>query len=238
MEQSLSNLDDIEDGEQLETNRELELKYHTLENLLRKLMIDQELKNKNVSWELYHVVAQTLFSILLGIRMTINEDVDEILKNYLKKLEISTSEVLNIVKRLSSDLYPQVIEEIGFVAVLISYINSLKEDGINIKLQINGEKKQVHSDKDLLFYRIAEEIIRFVVHELKKDRMKLILSFENGTENKFLFSFQCSQNEIDQQTIENGLEITKKRLEDVDGWSYIQRKKEEMDKWLIEIYIP
>ena len=238
MENLKSTMDKIKKTEIYEKYRILEDEYQHTENLLQKLLINQENEKKNLSWELYHVVAQTLYSILLGIKVTIDSGVDDRLKAYLKKLEKSVEEVLKKVRRMSFDLYPQVIYDLGFVAALTHYINLLKEDGYDIQFKMNGVMKKCHNEKETLIYRISSEIINFIIYELKVNSIKIILSFYEETDNRLFFQFNQEKKACNEKIIRAGLGITQKKIIGWNGKISIRPFNQEMKEWSIEVIIP
>lgn len=229
------NLADIEKNELYEKYRKLEEQYRLSENLLSKIMNEHENQKKHISLELFHVIAQTIYSLLLGIRMTLDSDANEMLKAYLRKLEDSAEDVLGKVKRLSFDLYPLVIDDIGFIAAVSKYLKLQKDTGVSMNLQIYGEKKPVHSEKDLLLYRVIQEVLLLLIYEFKENSIKIILSFYDKPENNFLFSFAKGEKQYNKEVIEAGLIVIRTRLLEWNGKIHIQEKD---DTWLIEAIIP
>lgn len=235
MAEPIPNLADVEKSDLYEKYWRLEEQYRLSENLLSKIMRDHENQKKHLSLELFHVIAQTIYSLLLGIRMTLDSDANEMLKVYLRKLENSAEDVLEKVKRLSFDLYPLVIDDFGFIAAVTNYLKLQKDTGISTNLKIYGEKKRVHSEKELLLYRVIQEVLLLLIYEFKENSIKIILSFYEKPENKFLFFFAKGEKEHNKETIEAGLVVTMKRLLEWKGNIYIQEKH---DEWLIEAIIP
>lgn len=225
-------------GQLNEKYKVIEDQYIFSEKLLRKLINDQESQNKYISQELYHVIAQSLYSILLGLRMTIDSVVDEGLKDYLKKLEKSGDDLLKKIKRLSFELYPLFIEDIGFIAAFKADIKSLKQDGVSIELDINEERENADYEKQLLFYQVTHEILSFIINEVKSERLKIIVTFLEETEDKFLFSFTNGPKPLNKKSIEEGLVLTMKRLVGWNGQINIFNGSQEFDEWFIEARIP
>lgn len=239
MGQPKTNLDDM-DKKKLEDYKFIEEQYIFSEKLLGRLLKDQESQNKYISQELYHVIAQNLYSILLGLRMTIDSVVDERLKDYLKKLEKSGDELLKKIKKLSFELYPLFIEDLGFVAALKANIKLLKQDDVNIELKINNDEGRENDDyeKQLLFYQVTHEILSFIVNDVKSERLKIIISFFEEMEDKFLFSFTNGRKALSEKLIEEGLVLTMKRLVGWNGQISIFKGRKEFDEWVIEARIP
>lgn len=237
MEQYESDSNEVEDNG-FEKYKVYEEQYIFSEQLLTKLLKDQESQNRYVSQELYHIIAQSLYSILLGLRMTIDSVVDESLKGYLKELEKSGDELLKKVKRLSFELYPLFIEDIGFVAALKADINLLRQEGINIKLQINETMETANYEKQLLFYKVTNEIMHYITKEVKADRFKIIISFLEEMEDRFIFTFTNNSKAFNRKSIEDSLVLTKKRLVGWNGEIQILNGGEECNEWSIEAIIP
>jgi signal transduction histidine kinase len=237
MGQVKTNSTDIENNS-VEKFKVFEEQYIFSEKLLTKLLKDQESQNRYVSQELYHVIAQSLYSILLGLRMTIDSVVDESLKGYLKELEKSGDELLKKVKRLSFELYPLFIEDIGFVAALKADINFLRQEGINIKFQINETMENANYEKQLLFYQVTNEIMHFISKEVKSDRLKIIISFLEEMEDRFIFTFTNNSKALNRKSIEDSLVLTKKRLVGWNGEIQILNGGEDCNEWSIEAIIP
>lgn len=238
MAQPKPNTDDME-KKKLEDYKFIEEQYIYSEKLLGKLLKDQESQNKYISQELYHVIAQSLYSILLGLRMTIDSIVDERLKDYLKKLEKSGDELLKKIKKLSFELYPLFIEDIGFVGALKTDIKLLKQDGVNIELNINKEEREsADYDRQFLLYQVTHGILSFIINEVKSEHLKVMITFFEGIEDKFLFSFTNGPAALSEKLIEEGLVLTMKRLVGWNGQIRIFKGRNEFEEWVIEARIP
>jgi signal transduction histidine kinase len=144
-------------------------KLHQSHNQIRKLlgrMIDvQEAERRRISRDLHDDLNQTIATLCLNISrvkrkllMGDTELIDE-----LDQLRETANGLTNEVRRLSHQLHPAVLEHLGLVTALESYIQSFTaEEQIDVQLTAEIGDERVPFETSICLYRVAVEALRNV----------------------------------------------------------------------------
>lgn len=178
-----------------------------------------------ISNELYHEASQTIYSLLLGIRMTLALEMSSALKEYLLELEKNADKSLERIRELAFTIHPLMINDLGFLPTLRTYIAKEEEQyRCKIKLLTNGQMKNPNLEKELMLYRICHESLLYLREKGSKE-MILTIDFDSDTEIKAsIESSLCNWHEekVDVDTIIDQLFFTKKRVESYRGTFQIE----------------
>jgi len=105
--------------------------------LSRRLLSVQEEERKRISRELHDLIAQTLTGINLQLSM-LRSKADSDLKEFNEKIDRTQRLVeksVDIVHRFARDLRPAVLDDLGLVPALQSYLKGfMKDTGIRVSL--------------------------------------------------------------------------------------------------------
>ncbi len=130
--------------------------------LSRQLLSAQEEERKKISRELHDVIAQTLTSInvrLAALRKeaTLNtKGIEQSIERTQKLVEDS----VNIVHRFARELRPTVLDDLGLIPALHSYMKTFQaETGIRVSITAPGTVEKVNGDKRTVLYRVAQEAL-------------------------------------------------------------------------------
>ena len=130
--------------------------------LSRQLLSAQEEERKKISRELHDVIAQTLTSInvrLTALRKeaTLNtKGIEQSIERTQKLVEDS----VNIVHRFARELRPTVLDDLGLIPALHSYMKAFQaETGIRVSISAPGTVEKVNGDKRTVLYRVAQEAL-------------------------------------------------------------------------------
>jgi signal transduction histidine kinase len=130
--------------------------------LSRQLLSAQEEERKKISRELHDVIAQTLTSINLRLA-TLKADVTANTKNLERSIS-STQQLVeqsvNIVHRFARELRPPVLDDLGLIPALHTFVKSFTEDtGVRVSLSAYAAVEEVNGDKRTVLYRVAQEAL-------------------------------------------------------------------------------
>ena len=174
--------------------RDSQQKLHQSHNQIRKLlgrMIDvQEAERRRISRELHDdlnqkiaVLSMSISRVKRNVPMQESELVDE-----LDRLRETANSLTNEVRRISHQLHPAVLEHLGLVTALESYIASFTdEERIDVQLTEDLGTERIPFQVSICLYRVAVEALRNVARHsgaesvavsLKKapDGLELIVS--------------------------------------------------------------
>jgi signal transduction histidine kinase len=144
-------------------------KLHNSHNQIRKLLgrlIDvQESERRRISRELHDDLNQKIATLSVSIsrlKRKIPMQEGELITE-LDLLRESANSLTNEVRRLSHQLHPAVLEHLGLVTALESYISSFTDEE-QIEVQLNAEvgDERIPFQTSICLYRIAVEALRNV----------------------------------------------------------------------------
>ena len=172
---------------QLKATIDIALNRKDLENRLRKsqnrlrqmstyLIRAQEKERKRVALELHDEVGQSLSFLKLrigSITKNLPQDQTE-LRHECKEISDYIVQMLENVRRLSRDLSPRIIEDLGLSAA-IRWLTESSAKHINIEtsLEMDNIDALFIPEAQLTLYRIAQEAITNVVKHAKATRISI-----------------------------------------------------------------
>ncbi|WP_017754202.1 sensor histidine kinase [Calidifontibacillus oryziterrae] len=214
--------------------------YFNTEKMLLRVFDEQEKHKKQVSDELYNVIGQTLYGSLIGLKMALKANIDDSLKEYLTGVIETTNDVLHQVRKLSFELFPLAVEDIGFIEALKSYIRTIDNDNTPIQLIVRGTRIRYELEKEMLFYRICQQTLSLLVEVLYAANLILTITFDELSRGILKFQFQFNEGEtgVTNDLLKEGLAIIHKKIETWSGEMNIYNNSNEFRKWTIEVRVP
>ena len=143
----------------LEKSRQM---HEQLRLLSRQLMAAQEEERKRISRELHDVIAGTLTSInvrLAALKKEATLSTRGLERNIARTQQLVEHSV-NIVHRFARELRPTVLDDLGLIPALHTFMKSFKEEtGIHVSLSAFAAVEQVNGDKRTVLFRVAQEAL-------------------------------------------------------------------------------
>lgn len=162
-----------ESSELLEKSRQFQ---EELRLLSRRVLFAQEEERKRNSRELHDLIAQTLTGINLQLSILKARTVSDT-KEFHKNIEVTQRLVeksVDLVHRFARDLRPAVLDDLGLIPALQSYLKSFMEDtGIRVTLTALAEVEKLDIDKRTMLYRVAQESLSNVVQHAKASQIEV-----------------------------------------------------------------
>lgn len=157
-----------------------------LRHLTHKILTAQEDERREISRELHDEIAQTLTGINVQLANLKREAMVNTkgLKGKIAGTQRLVRKSVGIVHRFARRLRPALLDDLGLIAALNSFINGMQErTNIKIKLTTFSELKDLDVTKRTVFYRVAQEALTNVVrhaeaklvHVVFKSRRKTVL---------------------------------------------------------------
>ena len=130
--------------------------------LSRRLISIQEEERKRISRELHDLIAQTLTGINLQLATLKSKALSD--KNgFNEDIERAEQLVVNSVEavhRFALDLRPAVLDDLGLIPALKSYLNYfMKETGIRVSLSAFAGVENLSNASRTVLYRVAQEAL-------------------------------------------------------------------------------
>ncbi len=147
---------DITNEKRMEEN----LRYY-----LQQITRAQEEERKRIARELHDDTAQLLLSLSRQldnfIRNEENYSREQI--SFLKDIQGQVNKGVQSVHRYAQDLRPSLIDDLGLMAALRSLVKSTREyTEIEINLKVKGKERRLHSEVEMLLYRVIQEALNNV----------------------------------------------------------------------------
>jgi signal transduction histidine kinase len=169
----------LKDGEQ-----KLNQSHTQVRSLLGRLIDVQESERRRISRELHDDLSQKIATLSVAIsrlkrRLPL---ADEEVISELDDLRQKTNSLTNEIRRLSHQLHPAVLEHLGLVTALESYIgNFQEEERIDVRLSAELGEERVPFQTSICIYRVAVEALRNVSRHSGAASAVISLRRENGS---------------------------------------------------------
>jgi len=142
-----------------ETLRESEERLHLLSS---HLLTAQETERKRISIELHDELGQALITLKLrlsSIQRKLRKD-QKVLRDECEYTQGSIEQIIENVRRLSQDLSPYLLENLGLTAAARRLIDDLAKDHkIETSLDITDIDRFISQERQLIIYRIFQEAL-------------------------------------------------------------------------------
>ncbi|HEX5601226.1 MAG TPA: MASE1 domain-containing protein [Pyrinomonadaceae bacterium] len=148
-----------------ESQQKLHQSHNQVRKLLGRLIDVQEAERRRISRELHDDLNQKIAALSINISQ-LKRNVpmpDEALIGELDQLRETANGLTNEVRRLSHQLHPAVLEHLGLVQALESYIASFAlEEQIDVRLSAELRDERIPFQTSIGLYRVAVEALRNV----------------------------------------------------------------------------
>ena len=148
-----------------ESQQKLHQSHNQIRKLLGRLIDVQEAERRRISRELHDDLNQKIAALSINISQ-LKRNVpmpDGALIGELDQLRETANGLTNEVRRLSHQLHPAVLEHLGLVKALESYIASFAlEEQIDVRLNADLRDERIPFQTSIGLYRVAVEALRNV----------------------------------------------------------------------------
>ncbi|OEF96472.1 sensor histidine kinase [Desulfuribacillus alkaliarsenatis] len=171
---------EVKEVENMSLLLELEKKEQVRKTLLKKVITAQELERKRISRELHDETGQLLSSLMLHLRHIKDSGTSEEFDTNIENMRQVISKTINEVKRLSQQLRPSVLDDMGLISAIERVIIDYREVlGIDIDLVVHGEtsEQRITSEIEIAVYRILQEALTNIYKYAKAENVSVILNF-------------------------------------------------------------
>lgn len=155
-----------------------------LRHLTRKILTAQEDERREISRELHDEIAQTLTGINVQLANLKREAVVNAkgLRGKISGTQRLVRKSVGIVHRFARRLRPALLDDLGLVAALSSFINGVRErNDLPIKLTTFPELQELDVRTRTVFYRVAQEALTNIVRHAEAKSVEVILKNRRKT---------------------------------------------------------
>ncbi|HEY33593.1 MAG TPA: PAS domain S-box protein [Dehalococcoidia bacterium] len=148
----------------LDVTEEIRLRKN-MEYYITQVTRAQEDERLRISRELHDETAQMLAGLSRDIAsLSAGEsELPQALAERLQKLRVVADSALEEVRRFSQDLRPSILDDLGLVPALEWLLSDLEgQHRITTTMNINGEQRRLAPEKELIIFRVAQEVINNV----------------------------------------------------------------------------
>ncbi len=148
--------------------------------LLHRIVSAQEAERQRVARELHDETGQALTALALGLKGT-----RETLKSnprlageQMDELRAETTQALDALRQLVSDLRPSQLDDLGLPAALRWYVDDFSARvPAEAKMLISGTSRRLSADVESVLFRIAQEALTNVAKHANADHVVVELEF-------------------------------------------------------------
>ncbi|MEI8203226.1 MAG: PAS domain S-box protein [Bacteroidota bacterium] len=192
---------------------EVELKnsYEKLRLLTQHVEEVREEERIAISRELHDDLGQSLTAVKMDLGIIKNHATDEETALKIAKVSNLIGDTIRTVQKLTAQLRPQIIEDLGIEAAIESYTNEFAHrTGAEVILKLNLDKT-IAFDVSFVVYRILQESLTNIARHAKATRVEIKL---NQTVEGFYL-----------MVVDNGIGITLDKINAKDSFGIISMKE-------------
>jgi len=160
-------------------NHLLERSHHMqdhLRHLSRQILLAQEEERKQISRQLHDEIGQTLsgINVHLGTLKTEASRNTKGLKKKITRTQNLVEKSVNIVHRFARDLRPTLLDDLGLIPALHSYMkNFSRRTKIPIRCKIYSGVERLSNEKQTVLYRVAQAALTNVAQHAQASLVKI-----------------------------------------------------------------
>ena len=147
----------------------------------RRVLAAHESERLRVAQELHDEVGQTLTAVLLQLSR-VEQRLPADLRGELSEAQEAARESLEDVRRIATDLRPEILNDLGLASALAALANSFgQRTGIRVFVQIEDTTPQLSGEQELVVYRVAQEALTNVARHAGSETADLTLICDGRT---------------------------------------------------------
>ncbi len=167
--------------ERKQAEEELRLSRDQLAELTRRFIEAQEAERRAIGRELHDQIGQMLTAIKIMLEIAGRLPAEAAAKKITQAQELA-AELLGRVSRLSMELRPAMLDDLGLIPALVWYVNHYQEQtGINVELKNSGvEGRRFLTAIETTAYRITQEALTNIARHAHATDIWLTIGVNEG----------------------------------------------------------
>ncbi len=157
----------------LEQSRNMQ---ENLRHLSRQIILAQEEERKEISRELHDEIGQTLsgINVHLGTLKSESAGNTKDLQKKITRTQRLVERSVNLVHRFARDLRPTVLDDLGLIPALHSYMKGFtKRTGIPIRFKVSPGVERLNNAKRTVLFRVAQAALTNVAQHAQATAVKV-----------------------------------------------------------------
>ena len=149
----------------------------------RRILAAQETERVGIARDLHDEVGQVLTGVLLHLDSIASAAPAH--RDEIDEAKQSVRRALDEVRRISSELRPEMLEQLGLVSALTELTSTFSRvAGVRVDTQFDASLPELEADTELAVYRIAQESLTNVARHAQATRVAIAL--ERGPDSVVL----------------------------------------------------
>mgnify|MGYP002400702094 FL=1 len=168
--------------ERKQAEEALRLSRDRLAELSRRLAEAQEIERRAIGRELHDQIGQMLTAVKITLDIATQLPPTEAAAKKIAQAQELVTDLLNRVSRLSLELRPTMLDDLGLIPALVWYVNRYQEQtGITVTLTHSDvENRRFASAIETTAYRIVQEALTNVVRHAHATAVRIEVGVSNG----------------------------------------------------------
>lgn len=147
--------------------------------LSRQVLTAQEGERQRIARELHDETAQSLTSLLIGLRVIEKATTPLELQSRIAELRAQTMQTLEEVRKMAVDLRPSTLDDLGLAAALHWYTGDFaRRTHVEVSFHESGLDARLSDDVEVVVYRIIQEALTNVAKHAEATRVDVSVALE------------------------------------------------------------
>lgn len=192
--------------ERLQAEKSLKESEQYIRKLSSQLLIAQETERRRISMELHDALGQALIGVKLqirGIEKSLTDDQNEA-RDDCESLRTSLDQVIEDVRRLSLNLSPTVLQDLGLTSALQWLVSDFKK-GLDMKVtsEMHEIDHLIPKEQWIVVYRVVQEALSNIIKHSHADNVAVIIGQDQRRDhNRVFFSIEDNGKGFDRERVE------------------------------------
>lgn len=149
--------------------------------LSRQVMTAQEEERQRVARELHDETAQSLTSLLVGLRVVEKATTPQEVAARIAELRVQTARTLEEVRKMAVDLRPSTLDDLGLAAALQWYTGDFaRRSPAEVSFRVSGLDDRLPDEVEVVVYRIIQEALTNVLKHADASQVTVEVVREKG----------------------------------------------------------
>ncbi len=166
-----------------------------MEDLSQRLVEAQEIERRYLARELHDDVGQVLTSIKLNLQALKRNDLGQDSMDVLRTSLSSVDDAIDRLRRLSRDLRPSVLDDLGLVPALRSLVDrNTRHAPFKASFSADPLENRLPAPVESAYFRIAQEALTNAMRHAEAAHVSLALRVQDGTVDLIVRDDGCGFN--------------------------------------------
>lgn len=119
-------------------------------------------ERKRIAQELHDDTIQVLLAIASRLQSLLKREGNKISQQLIQQLEYIRDTIFHVteeLRKLSLDLRPSILDDIGLLEALRWLADNLSEDSVDVRLVITGVERKLPPETDVTVFRFVQEVL-------------------------------------------------------------------------------